>query len=69
VEQTSASVGPAAKPGLRDFAETMHARFVAKNGHVAAQRQALVIPAVLLVVGAGVGGAARALLSPCGRRR
>ncbi|MGI5206208.1 M48 family metalloprotease [Spirillospora sp. CA-108201] len=42
----------------------MHAKYVAKDGHKASKRRILIVPALLLAVGIGLGAAARAGLSP-----
>ncbi|MGI5204712.1 hypothetical protein ACQEU6_24410 [Spirillospora sp. CA-108201] len=42
----------------------MHAKYVVKDGHAASRRRILIVPALLLASGTGLGIAARALLSP-----
>ena len=63
--KTTSPTAPAkTPPQQRDFAEAMHALYVVKDGHAAAKHRALIIPAVLLVFGGGIGSAARMLLPP-----
>jgi Zn-dependent protease with chaperone function len=64
VKTTSPTAPAKASPLLGDFAEAMHARYVAKDGHKASKRRILIVPALLLAVGIGLGAAARAGLSP-----
>lgn len=42
----------------------MHAKYVAKDGHKAGKRMILIVPALFLAIGIGLGSAARAGLSP-----
>jgi hypothetical protein len=63
--KTTSPTAPAKTPLLLgDFAEAMHAKYVAKDGHKAGKRRILIIPALLLTIGIGLGSAARAGLSP-----
>lgn len=61
---TTSPTAPAETPSLGDFAAAMHAKYVAKDGHKATKRMILIVPALLLAVGIGLGAAARAGLPP-----
>ncbi|MEU8346642.1 M48 family metalloprotease [Spirillospora sp. NPDC048832] len=64
MKTTSLTAPAKTSPLLGDFAEAMHAKYVAKDGHKASKRRILIIPALLLTVGTGLGAAARAGLPP-----
>ncbi|NEA27620.1 hypothetical protein [Actinomadura bangladeshensis] len=63
--KTTSPTAPAQTPPLQgDFAEAMHAKYVAKDGLAADKRKVLIIPALLLAAGTGLGAAARTGLPP-----
>lgn len=64
MKTTSPTSKAPALPQRRDFGEAMHAKYVAKDGHKASKRRILIVPALFLTVGIGLGSAARAALSP-----